>query len=39
MLNRIAQVAEFILATFPGRVVLFLIIVAALWTYKLATGQ
>jgi hypothetical protein len=26
---------EFILATFAGRIVLFLMIVAALWTYKL----
>jgi hypothetical protein len=30
-----ARFAEFILATFLGRVVLFLAIIAALWAYKL----
>jgi hypothetical protein len=30
-----ARFAEFILATFLGRAVLFLAIVAALWAYKL----
>jgi len=29
---------EFVLATFAGRIVLFFIIVASLWTYKLYTG-
>lgn len=31
-----ARIAEFILATFLGRVVLFLLIVAGLWAYKLS---
>lgn len=29
---------DFVFFTFPGRAVLFLFIVAALWTYKLASG-
>lgn len=29
------KAVEFILATFAGRIVLFLMIVASLWTYKL----
>jgi hypothetical protein len=30
--------AEFILATFAGRIVLFGMIVASLWTYRLISG-
>jgi hypothetical protein len=38
MLERLAQFAEFILATLLGRLVLFCIIVALLWGYKLLSG-